>query len=144
MAGVQPKKFGWVRTLSARENVTAWREKRKAMREEFENRQSAARNAFANAWSAKIDGAAELTVEMLAKRTQKELLAKAEQIQERAKYATEIETTKADTKDSIFAANGTGQLGSGTKIDLNSGTLTLSDGTVIDVKTGVKKVNITV
>ena len=38
------------------EAVTAWTAKRKAMRQEFEGRQTAANNAFINAASAKIDG----------------------------------------------------------------------------------------
>jgi hypothetical protein len=32
MAAISGKKFGWGRTLTARESVTAWKEKRKVMR----------------------------------------------------------------------------------------------------------------
>ncbi len=42
----------------------------------------------------------------------------------------------------MFSGSSSGELDSGTKIDLAGGTITLSDGTVLDAKTGVKKVNI--
>jgi hypothetical protein len=59
-----------------------------------------------------------------------------------AKLATDIDSHKADIQDSLFSGSTSGQLDSGTKIDLNAGTITLSDGTVIDSKTGAKKINI--
>ncbi|KAB2884880.1 MAG: hypothetical protein K8H87_11915 [Pseudorhodoplanes sp.] len=143
MAAIQSKKFGWVRTATARESMDAWREKLKAMREDFESRQSAARDAFAAAWSTQISDSGNIYAEMALKRTQEEIQAKLARNQELAKYDTSIDTAKADTKDSIFADGKTGELDSGTKIDLTGGTLTLSDGTVIDIATGVKKVDLT-
>jgi hypothetical protein len=59
-----------------------------------------------------------------------------------AKLATDVDSHKADIQDSLFSGSTSGQLDSGTKIDLNAGTITLSDGTVIDLKTGAKKINI--
>lgn len=144
MAAIQSKKFGWVRTANARESMTAWNSKRKAMREDFEQRQSAARNAFANAWSAQISDSGSIYGEIALKRIQAEIQEKLARNQKLAEYDTKIETGKADTKDSIFANSANATLDSGTSINLESGTLTLSDGTVIDIKTGVKKINITV
>ena len=144
MAAIQSRKFGWVRTATARENMTAWNEKRKAMREEFESKQSAARDAFASAWSTQISDSGTIYGQIALKRIQAEIQEKLARNQELAQYETKVETSKADTKDSIFANSATGELDSGTKINLSSDTLTLSDGTVIDIKTGVKKVNLTV
>ena len=70
--------------------------------------------------------------------------ARAQQDAELAKLATEMDFNKADIKDSMFSGSASGQLDSGTKIDLDAGTITLSNGTVIDAKTGAKKINIVI
>jgi hypothetical protein len=136
------KKFGWVRTLSARESVAAWKEKRKVMRQEFEEKQTAANNAFTNAWTAKIDGMGSIVGQIALERVIAEGKAKAAKNAEIAKLATDVDANKADIDDSIFSGSTSGQLDSGTKIDMNAGTITLSNGTVIDAKTGAKKINI--
>jgi len=144
MAAISGKKFGWSRTMTARESVTAWTQKRKVMRQEFEEKQSAANNAFTNAWMAKIDGSGSIAGQIALARIIAEGKAKTAANAEAAKLATEIDSNKADIRDSLFSGNSTGQLDSGTKIDLDAGTITLSDGTVIDSKTGAKKINFVV
>jgi NADH dehydrogenase/NADH:ubiquinone oxidoreductase subunit G len=135
-------RYSSYRTMSAYEATTAWASKRKAMRQEFEGRQSAANNAFINAASSKIDGMGTLIGQKALDRVIAEGKVKAEKNAALAKLATEIDSNKADIKDSMFSDSTSGQLDSGTKIDLNAGTITLSDGTVIDSKTGAKKINI--
>src|SRR5436190_14644126 len=49
-------RYSSFRTMTAYESVTAWTEKRKAMRQDFEDKQSAANNALMDAWSKNIDG----------------------------------------------------------------------------------------
>jgi hypothetical protein len=56
----------------------------------------------------------------------------------------EIDTSRADIKDSMFSNSSSGKLESGTSIDLGAGTITLSSGKTIDIKTGAKVVNVTV
>ena len=136
-------RYSSYRTMTAYEGVTAWQAKRKVMRQEFESRQQAANDAFTNAWSSQIDGMNTIIAQIALDRIASEGKAKAAAKAEAAKIDTTVDTSLADTQDSIFA-EGSGQLDSGTKIDLDGGTITLSDGTVIDSKTGVKKVNITV
>jgi hypothetical protein len=144
MAAIQNMRFGWVRTPSAYESVTAWQERRKAARQDFEDKQTAANNAFTDAWSKKIDGMGTIAGQIALARVKAEIKAKQAAKAESDKFATEIDSSKADIKDSIFSGAGSsGQLDSGTKIDLAGGTITLSDGTVIDAKTGAKKINIT-
>jgi len=144
MAAIQSKKFGWVRTLTARESVAAWTEKRKAMWQDFEQKQTAANNAFTNAWSAQIDGTGTIIGQIALDRVIAEGKAKSAANAEAAKLATDIDSRKADIQDSMFSGSSSGQLDSRTKIDLDAGTITLSNGTVIDAKTGAKKINITV
>jgi hypothetical protein len=137
-------RYSSYRTMTAYEATKAWKEKRKVMRQEFEARQLEANNAFTNAWTAKIDGLGTIAGQIALDRVIAEGKAKAEKDAALAKFATDVESNKADIKDSIFTDSSSGTLDSGTKIDLDAGTITLSDGTIIDAKTGAKKVNITV
>jgi hypothetical protein len=138
-------RYSSYRTMTAYEGITSWQAKRKVMRQEFESRQQAANDAFTNTWSGQIDGMNTIIAQIALDRITTEGKAKAAKQAEDAKNVTEIDTNLADTQDSIFSGeSSSGQLDSGTKIDLNAGTITLSDGTVIDSKTGAKKINITV
>jgi hypothetical protein len=143
MAAISGKRFGW-RTLSARESVEAWKEKHKAMRQHFERRQAEASNRFSNAWSGQIEGMGIIIGQIALDRVIAEGQAKTAAAAESAKLATEVDSNKADIKDSMFSGSASGQLDSGTKIDLDAGTITLSNDTVIDAKTGAKKINIVV
>jgi hypothetical protein len=137
-------RYSSYRTMTAYEGITAWQAKRKVMRQDFEEKQSAANTAFLNAWSGQIDGLNTIIGQIALDRITEEGKAKAAAKAEAAKLDTTIDSSKADIKDSIFSGSSSGQLDSGTKIDLDAGTITLSDGTVIDSKTGVKKINIVV
>jgi len=143
MAAIQSRKFGWFRTASAYESATAWSAKRKSMRQDFEAKQSDANNRLVNAWAGDIDGKGTLVGQIALARVIAEGKAKSAARAESDKLATEIDSSKADIQDSIFSGDSaSGQLDSGTKIDLDSGTITLSNGTVIDAKTGAKKIDI--
>ncbi len=137
-------RYSSYRTMTAFEAVSAWKARRKVMRQEFEARQLEANNAFTNAWTAKIDGQGTIAGQIALDRVIAEGKAKSEKDAALAKFATEVDANKADIQDSIFSGSSSGTLDSGTKIDLDAGTITLSDGTVIDAKTGAKKINITV
>jgi hypothetical protein len=137
-------RYSSYRTMTAYEAVTAWKTKRKAMRQKFEAEQSAASEKLLNASASKIDGMGSIIGQIALDRVIAEGKAKAEKNAALAKFATDVDANKADIQDSIFSGAASGTLDSGTKIDLNSGEITLSNGTVIDAKTGVKKVNITV
>ncbi len=136
-------RYSSYRAMTAYEGVTAWQAKRKVMRQEFELRQQAANDAFSNAWTSQSEGLNTIIAQIAFDRITAEGKEKAAKQAEDAKNVTEIDTSKADIKDSMFSG-GSGQLDSGTKIDLNAGTITLSDGTVIDSLTGLKKINIVV
>lgn len=139
MPAIQTKRFNWVRTATARENIEAWREKRKSVREGFEATQSAASNALLTTFSDRISGAGDLAARAALKRIQDAIKAKiAEQ------SAGSDENIIPATKKSVFSVSSTTTLDGGSKIDLDANTLTLSDGTVIDITTGVKKVNVVV
>ncbi len=105
MSAIQSRKFGWVRTASAYESVTAWSEKRKVMRQEFEQRQSAANDAFTNAWSAQIDGAGTLIGQIALARVIAEGKAKSAAQAESDKLATDINSSAADLQDSMFSGS---------------------------------------
>jgi hypothetical protein len=137
MPSIQAKKFKWVRTLTARESVDAWREKRKSMRDEFETRTSAARASFDTAWANQSSGIAELGIRKALARIQAETKAKQA---EKASANSANELPKS--RNSVFSVDSTTTLAGGSKIDMKAGTLTLSDGTVIDLSTGVKKIDI--
>lgn len=137
-------RFSSYRTMTAYEAVTAWKSKRKAMRQKFEAEQSAASEKLLNVADAQSQGLAEIVAKIALKRITEEGKVQAEKNAALAKFSTEVDTNKADIQDSVFSSSGSATLDGGTKIDLDSGTLTLSNGTVIDIKTGAKKVNITV
>ena len=137
MAAIESRKFGWVRTATARENMTAWNEKRKAMREEFESRQAAANAAFSTAMTSNADAGSTRAANLAIARMQAEAKAKQEAALKQASRDA-IDTSRVDRKDSQFSGNSRGTLDSGTSIDLSSGRITLSNGVTIDMKTGAR------
>lgn len=135
MATIGSKKFNFVRTLSARENINAWREKRKTIRQDFESRTAAASASLSNVWSSQAKGAADLGIATAIARVQKQIETdKAKQAAAAAKDNNNIPSTK----ESIFSLDSKMTLGSGATIDIKNGTMTLKDGTEIDLKTGHK------
>ncbi len=138
MAAIQSKRFNWVRTATARENIEAWRAKRKSVREGFEATQSAASNALLTTFSDRISAAGDLAARAALKRIQSELQ---EKIAERSASSDNLIPA---TKNSVFSVSATTTLDGGSKIDLQGNTLTLTDGTVIDLTTGLKKLNVVV
>lgn len=131
------------RQMSPWEATKAWSSKRKAMRQEFEQRQSLAGDAFNTAWTSQSSGAANIAVQKSIERMKTELAAKAE----KAKTATTYDTGGnliPSSKNSTFSVTGSTRLDGGTQIDMNAGTMTMKDGSVYDLKTGLKKVNVTV
>lgn len=137
-------KYGSYRTMTAYESATAWAAKRKAARQKFEAAQSEISNKLLSVGDAQSQGLAEIVAKIALKRITEEGKVQAEKNAALAKLSTEVDTSKADIQDSVFSSSGSATLDGGTKIDLDSDTLTLSNGTVIDIKTGLKKVKVNV
>lgn len=57
---IQSKRFGWLRLPTGWEQFQAWQEKRRTLREDFENSRSIAAAGFGAACSAQIQGSAAL------------------------------------------------------------------------------------
>lgn len=141
MAAIGSGKNRYFRVLSARENIEAWRARRKVMREDFEQRQTAANSAFSAAMSSTVDAGSTRAAKLAIARMQAELKAKQEQAAKQASRDA-IDAYRVDRKDSKFSEKSSATFDSGTSIDLGSGRMTLSNGTVIDIKTGAR-VNVT-
>ena len=137
MPSIQAKKFQWVRALTARESVEAWRDKRKTMREDFESRTGTAQASFNTVWSNQSAGVADLGIKKALARIQAEVKAKAA---EKAAASSAHELPKP--RNSVFSVDSRATLDGGSRIDLKAGTLTLPNGTVVDLATGVKKINV--
>jgi hypothetical protein len=162
MAGYGIKKMGWARTMSAYESMTAWRQKRKAFQAKYEANMTQAVSALQTAWNDAGFDIGEIAAKRAVKRIQDEAKAKQEKAAaEAAKQSiqpykpaysrlTETGSAELDGGSKINLNSNTLTLSNGTVINLTTGmtqsgdTLTLSDGTVIDMKTGLKKINITV
>lgn len=125
------------------EATTAWSAKRKAMRQEFEQRQSAAGDAFNTAWTSQASGAANIAVQMSIERMKAEVAAKAEKAKNTTTYDTGGNIIPS-SRNSTFTVTANTRLDGGTQIDMNAGTMTMKDGTVIDLNTGLKKISVTV
>lgn len=80
MAGIQIKRIKWLRTPTAWETTKAWREHRKAMMAKFQQEADDATSAFTGAWMNKITGTTDLAAQVLTKRVQAEIAAKADAI----------------------------------------------------------------
>ena len=76
MPAVLSKKFYWLPKPSPWQDAQAWREKRRAMSEDFRNNATNLANSVANAQANQIAGAAELTAKIAAARVQAALKAK--------------------------------------------------------------------
>ncbi|NWG26468.1 MAG: hypothetical protein HXY30_18970 [Pseudorhodoplanes sp.] len=130
-------KSKYFRVLSARENLEAWRAKRKVMREDFEARQAEANAALSSAIINRIDAGGTRAANLALARIQAETKAKQEAAARKAAQE-DNDPTRVDLKDSQFSTNSVGTLDSGTSINLNSGQITLSNGVTIDIKTGAR------
>jgi hypothetical protein len=76
MPAVQAKKFYWITKRSAWQETQAWREKRRAMAEEFQSKTATLANSFASAQANLISGSTNLAVEAATARVQAALRAK--------------------------------------------------------------------
>lgn len=136
-SAVKTSRYSSYRTMTAYESATSWRAKLKSMRQKFETNQAQASSALS---TASVDQAFEkgnIIARIASARIQAEALAKA-QAEKKLPISEPINTSRADTKDSIFSGGATGTLDSGTKINLASDTMTLSNGKTIYIKTGTQ------
>ena len=76
MAGIQIKKMNWVKPRSAYESMQAWKAKRQAAIDEFQNLSNATANAFGTAWANQINGQGSLAADAALKRISAEGKAK--------------------------------------------------------------------
>jgi len=140
MAGYGVKKMNWVRTPSAHQSMTAWREKRKAFQEKYETNMQNVVASLQSAWTDVGYNIGETAANKALARIQAEARAK----QEKAAAAAAAEANRVEApKQSAFSYNDSVTVSGGAQINLSANTITHSDGTVIDLKTGIK-VNVTV
>lgn len=141
MAAFRIRKMNWARTMTAHESMTAWREKRKAFQEKYEARMADAVSRLQTAWTDVGLNVGEIAAKRAVKRIQEEGRAKQEKLQ--AQLADRNNQPYQPTYSKL-TETGMADLEGGSKINLNSNTLTLSNGTVIDLTTGLRKVDVTV
>jgi Skp family chaperone for outer membrane proteins len=141
MAGYGIKKMNWARTMGAYESMTAWRQKRKAFQEKYEAKMQDAVSALQTAWTDVGYNIGEIAANRAVKRIQDEGKAKQEKLQ--AQLADQNNQPYRPTYSKI-TETGSAELEGGSKVDLNSNTLTLSNGTVIDLTTGLRRVDVSV
>jgi hypothetical protein len=134
---VQTKRYSSYRAMTAYESTTAWRAKLKNMRQKFEANQSEAASALTSASVNQATAQGDIIARIASARIQAEALAKAE-AEKKLPISEPINTSKADIKESMFSGSSSGELDSGTKINLAADTITLSNGKTIDIKTGVQ------
>jgi hypothetical protein len=134
MAGYGIKKLNWTRTMSAYESMTAWRAKRKAFQEKYEAKMTDAISALQTAQNDAGYNIGEIAAKRAVKRIEDE--AKARQAKREAELADQNNQPYKPTYSSL-TESGTAELDGGSKINLNSNSLTLSDGKVIDLTTGL-------
>jgi uncharacterized protein (DUF2461 family) len=140
MAGYGVKKMNWVRTPSAHQSMTAWREKRKAFQEKYEANLQNVVASLQTAWTDVGYNIGEIAANKALSRIQAEAKAK----QEKAAAAAAAEANRVEApKQSAFSYNDSVTVSGGAQINLSANTITHNDGTVIDLKTGIK-VNVTV
>jgi hypothetical protein len=76
MPAVQAKKFYWITKPSAWEETQAWREKRRAMADQFKNDSAILANSFASAQANLITGSTTLAIQAATTRIQAAVRAK--------------------------------------------------------------------
>jgi hypothetical protein len=135
MASYGIKKMNWVRTQSAYENMTAWREKRKAFQEKYEVNLESAVASLETAWNDIGYNLGEIAANKALTRIQEETKAKQEKA---AAAAAAGENLINPPKHSSFSYNDSVTVSGGAVINLSANTITHTDGTVVDLKTGLK------
>jgi hypothetical protein len=76
MPAVQAKKFYWITKRSAWQETQAWREKRRAMAEEFQSKSATLANSFASAQANLVSGSVTIAIEAATARIQAAVRAK--------------------------------------------------------------------
>jgi hypothetical protein len=76
MPAVQAKKFYWITKRSAWQETQAWREKRRAMAEQFKNDSAILANSFGSAQANLITGSTTLAIQAATTRIQAAVRAK--------------------------------------------------------------------
>jgi hypothetical protein len=138
MSAIQTMHFGWVRTPSAYESITSWREKHAAARQDFEDTMSAVTSTFGDALANQVSQAGTIAAQRALTRIQAETKAKAD-----AQAAAAARNAPVDPPK-VIGSKVTLSDGS-SEIDLQSGTLTMADGSTVDLKTGlIKTVDVSV
>jgi hypothetical protein len=135
MASYGVKRMNWTRTQSAYENMTAWREKRKAFQEKYEAQLEQSVSALQTAWTDVGYNLGEIAANKALARIQEET--KAKQAKAAAAAAAQENLINAP-KQSSFSYNDSVTVGGGAVINLSANTITHTDGTVVDLKTGLK------
>jgi ATPase subunit of ABC transporter with duplicated ATPase domains len=126
--------MNWVRTQSAYESMTAWREKRKAFQEKYEASMQNAIASLQTAWTDVGYNLGEIAANKAMARLQQEAKAK----QEKAQAVLAAEQNQVNTpKQSSFSYGDSVTISGGATINLSSNTITHSDGTVVNLTTGL-------
>jgi len=63
MTSIYPKKFNWLPTPTAFQQAQAWRQKRRAMIDDFQTKTATFADAFSKAMADQTDGSAKLVVQ---------------------------------------------------------------------------------
>ena len=145
MSIIAALRFNWLPQPSLYAQARAWTDRQQALRrsEEF---QSAVSDAFATAATDQAQGMVNIAAQVALQRTQAAAKAKAESV-----LNAPVDPTPPSRSSSLTLPDGstihvdpTIYLPGGSKLNLDTGTLTLPNGTAVDTATGTRKVNLTV
>ena len=137
--------FNWLPQPSLYAQARAWTDRQQALRqsEEF---QSAVSDSLAAAATDQSQGLVNIAAQVALQRTQAAAKAKAESVLNPPAVSSRPSSSSSLTlpDGSTIKLDPTIYLPGGSKLNLDTGTLTLPNGTAVDTATGARKINLTV
>ena len=137
--------FNWLPQPSLYAQARAWTDRQQALRqsEEF---QSAVSDSLAAAATDQSQGLVNIAAQVALQRTQAAAKAKAESVLNPPAVSSPPSSSSSLTlpDGSTIKRDPTIYLPGGSKLNLDTGTLTLPNGTAVDTATGARKINLTV
>lgn len=149
MSFISTPRFNWVPQPSSYQQAQYWTARQQALRQQADNL-ALVGNIFASTATNRTSGMMILAAQSALDREQAAATAKSKSVLNSASDTARLAGASSGSSSltlrdgTVIKNDPTMYLPGGSRLNLDTGTLTLSDGTAVDTATGARKVNLTV